>query len=88
VEWFDHLHALSLPTQVHHWEEVGKVCGRAAVGARPGARQTRRHYPLAAGDLTGMGGVHITEIYPLGRSYLKSFFSAIEAFRYNRDVDG
>ena len=32
--------------------------------------------------------VHITKIYPLGRSYLKSFFNAIEAFRYGRDVNG
>lgn len=32
-------------------------------------------------------GVHNTEIYPLGWSYLKSFFNTIEAFRCGRDVN-
>ena len=38
-------------------------------------------------QISGLG-VHITEIYTLGRSYLKSFFNALEAFRGNRNVDG
>ena len=32
-------------------------------------------------------GVHITEVYPYGRCYLKGF-SIIEAFRDGRDLDG
>ena len=33
-------------------------------------------------------GVHLTEVYEYGRSYLKGFFNALEAWRYGRDVDG
>jgi len=33
-------------------------------------------------------GVNITEVYPLGRTYLKGFFNAIEAWREGRDLDG
>ena len=33
-------------------------------------------------------GVHLTEIYPEGRSYLKGNFNALEAWRGWRDVDG
>ena len=39
------------------------------------------------GQIAGLG-VHITEIYPLGRSYLKSLFNALEAFCGDRNVDG
>ena len=33
-------------------------------------------------------GVHITEVYPYGRCYLKGSFNAIEAFRDGQDLDG
>ena len=32
--------------------------------------------------------VNVTEVYADGRSYLKGIFNAIEAFRWNRDIDG
>lgn len=37
--------------------------------------------------LAGLG-VHITEVYSDVRCYLRGFFNAIEAFRWNRDCDG
>ncbi len=37
--------------------------------------------------VTGLG-VHITDLYPEGRVFLKGFFNAHEAFRGDRDVDG
>ena len=33
-------------------------------------------------------GVHLTEVYKYGRSFLKGFFNAIEAFRDDRDHEG
>ena len=33
-------------------------------------------------------GVHLTEVYRYGRSYLQGFFNAIEAFRDDRGLDG
>jgi len=33
-------------------------------------------------------GVNVTEVYPWGRCYLKSFFNILEAWRWGRDVDG
>ena len=32
--------------------------------------------------------MNITEVYPLGRSYLKGFFNVIEAWREGRDLKG
>ena len=32
-------------------------------------------------------GVNVTEVYPLGRCYLKGFFNAMEAWREGRDPD-
>ena len=32
--------------------------------------------------------IHLTELYPEGRCFLKGFFNAIEAFRSDRDLDG
>jgi len=32
--------------------------------------------------------VHVTEVYTYARSYLKGFFNAIEAFHWDRDLDG
>ena len=33
-------------------------------------------------------GVHVTDLYPEGRCFLKGFFNALEAFRFGRDDDG
>ena len=33
-------------------------------------------------------GVHVTEVYTYGRSFLKGFFNALESFRGDRDLDG
>ena len=33
-------------------------------------------------------GVNVTEVYPLGRCYLKGFFNAVEAWRDGRDLEG
>jgi hypothetical protein len=32
--------------------------------------------------------IHLTELYPEGRCFLKGFFNAIEAFRSDRNLDG
>ena len=85
VERVDRVHTLPFPTQVHHWEKWAKFVARLQWVRDPergGQADTTRLRQIA-----GLG-VHITEIYPLGRSYLKSFFNAIEAFRFSRDVDG
>ncbi len=37
--------------------------------------------------LAGLG-VNITEVYTLGRTYLKGFFNVVESWRSNRDIDG
>jgi hypothetical protein len=33
-------------------------------------------------------GVHLTEVYPAGRCYLKGYYNAIESWRDNRDING
>jgi len=45
---------------------------------------------IGTGELRRIAGlgVHVTEIYPEGRCFLKGFFNALEAFRFGRDEDG
>ena len=45
---------------------------------------------IDTGELRKWAGlaVHVTEVYSDGRSYLKGVFNAIEAFCWDRDLDG
>lgn len=33
-------------------------------------------------------GINVTEVYADARCYLKGFFNAMEAFRWNQEIDG